>query len=166
MTPKDPAGRPARYHGWMAFRAEAPMAGIDPHPAYAPHLDARTAPADATEWARLIGISPDRARVVDAIADDAAEIHAAVEEGDLQDAEPEDVCLAVCVDATGTMTVFTDATRLTVLATHAPKAIWEAFGMSEPATSAHIRRAQARAMRIAGPFAPALPDTIADDQKS
>jgi hypothetical protein len=123
--------KPVRLQqGWMAFSAEAPMIGLDPHPAYAP--DAPRLPRDAEDWAETYHVGPSREDLEAEAREDLESRLAAVEDGDLEDTEEEaDVVLPVAVGSDGSLIVL-DVDRHFEVARYTAEQVFGAFGMEVP----------------------------------
>lgn len=119
--------------GFMAFAAQTPIIGLDPHPAYAPD-DARAAHAStASDWAEVYSIYPTRAAAEAEALEDYAAREDAVAAGDLEDCDEANIILPVCVDADGTVVVFDFSKAKSTVAVLTSEEIFEkGFGMTSP----------------------------------
>lgn len=115
--------------GYMLFAAEAPIVGLDPHPAYAPCGE--TIARNVDGWFGVYGVFADidEARR-EAQSDHEARLEA-FEDGDIEDVDDPDFVLPVDVDDAGTVKVW-DEGRTFLMAEWAPADIYRAFGMSLP----------------------------------
>ena len=117
--------------GYMLFAAEAPLIGLDPHPAYAPE----EAPEafGAAVWARLYQVGTDREALMTEARQDLEARRGAYEAGDLEDHEEgADLMFPVTVSDAGVLTVL-DPESGHVLAKYGPDQVYGAFGMTPPA---------------------------------
>jgi hypothetical protein len=123
--------KPVRLQqGWMAFSPEAPIIGLDPHPAYAP--DAPRLPRNEEDWAETYHVGPSRDDLEAEAREDLESRLAAVEEGDLEDTEEEaDVILPVAVGSDGSLIVL-DIDRRFEVARYTAEQLFGAFGMEAP----------------------------------
>lgn len=118
---------------YMAFAAEAPMIGLDPHPGYAPAEEIKS--FDAAGYMEALGADEDRAKVEALVDDHHASILDAVERGDMEDADDKDDIHAVEISDDGQVKVFHEAPYY-LIATYTMSDIYEAFGMEMPAQPA------------------------------
>jgi hypothetical protein len=123
--------------GYMSFLAEAPIIGLDPHPAYAP--DPAPEAYGAHVWARLYHVEKDKADLEREAQEDLEARRDAYELGDMEDFDEEtDQIFPVTVSDSGTLTVM-DPDGSFVLREYTPPDIYRAFGMSCPEVLADQR---------------------------
>lgn len=114
---------------YMAFAADTPMVGLDPHPAYAPQ-DV-ISKFDADGYFEALGAYDQRDEIVkECQADHEARLEA-VENGDLEDADEPDEVFEVAIHDCGRVQVFHSEPRY-VIATYEMNEIYDAFGMEMP----------------------------------
>lgn len=115
--------------GYMAFRSDAPLIGLDPHPGWAPQDNPST--KDAAGWFEAYGCCPDKKEVETEVGEDYVARLIAVEEGDLEDADDPDVIFPVVVHDDGRLEVFQENPRH-LIADYTVEQIYDAFGMTVP----------------------------------
>lgn len=116
--------------GYMSFLTEAPIIGLDPHPAYAP--DTAPEASGAHVWSRLYHLNTDRAELEREAREDLEARRDAYECGDMEDFDEEtDIILPVTVSDDGLLTVM-DPDGGFVLREYTPADLYGAFGMSCP----------------------------------
>jgi len=117
---------------YMAFLANTPLVGIDPHPAWAPQDTIES--TDAKGYFEALGAVRDRQELLDAIADDRDAVNAALKDGDLEDPDEPDSVFEVAIHDDGRVEIFHDIPRY-VIATHSMQDIYATFGMMMPKKS-------------------------------
>jgi len=116
--------------GYLAFLAEPPLVGLDPHPAWAPEAPASH---DADGFFLAYGASASREALEREIAEDLRARLDAVAAGDLEDADEADVILAVRIHDDGRMEVRDrDHPEDPPLRIHQMSEIYAAFGLPVP----------------------------------
>jgi len=115
--------------GYMAFCADAPLVGLDPHPAWAPQEEITS--FDAEGYAAALSVYDTLEEAKTESDDDHAARVDAVEAGDLQDADEPDDIFEVAVHDDGRVEVFHETPRY-VINTFTIQEAYEAFGMEMP----------------------------------
>lgn len=118
---------------FMAFMAEAPIVGLDPHPGWAP--DEAIESFDAEGYAKALGAYDDRAKIEAEIAADHNAREDAVEAGDMDDCDEADSIFEIEVHDDGRIDVIHDDPRY-VFASFTIREVYETFGMTMPANPA------------------------------
>lgn len=118
--------------GYLTFVSDAPMVGLPDHPAYAPDGDMR--PTDAAGFAEAYNLHEALETAQKESIDDHEARLQAVLDGDLEDADDADFIMAVKVYDDGRVDVFANGFALESTATYSAYQIYDAFGMTPPAT--------------------------------
>ena len=117
--------------GWMAFAADAPMIGLDPHPGYAPNEE--IVATDAESWAECYGFCASLEEAQSEVKDDYEAMRQAMDEGDLEDAGEPDIIFPVSVNDEGRLVVYhADESGVEEIARYTAEQVFEAFGMQVP----------------------------------
>jgi len=118
---------------YMAFAAEAPLIGLDPHPGYAPADEIKS--FDAAGYMEALAAEEDRSIIEEHVKDHHESILEAVACGDMEDADEMDEIFEVEIHDDGRVDVIHDDPRY-VFATFTIEQAYEAFGMKMPAKPA------------------------------
>lgn len=114
---------------YLAFYAEPPIIGLDPHPAYAPEEQIQT--FDAEGYARALGAHENRAELEAIVMEDHEGTLEAVDDGDLADADEPDEIYEVTFHDDGRIEVIHDNPRY-VIAEFTIADVYGAYGMKMP----------------------------------
>jgi hypothetical protein len=117
--------------GYMAFAAEPPLIGLDPHPGFSPNEE--MTPSNAAGWAECYSVYASRKEVQSEVDDAFASMRDSVARGDMEDMDDPDVIYPVSVDDDGNLVVYTTDEREEEIARYSAAEVFDAFGMSAPA---------------------------------
>lgn len=115
---------------FMAFMADAPLIGLDPHPGYSP--DPNIESFDANGYFKALGASLTRDEVLAEIKEDREAALQAYDAGDLEDVAEPDVVYQVVIHDDGTVQVFDADHPDSEVARYTMARIYWAFGMEMP----------------------------------
>ena len=118
---------------YMGFAADAPMVGLDPHPAWAPQETISS--FDAKGYAEALGAYETRAEALLDLGAHNEALQEAVEAGDLEDAEEMDDIFRVEIHDDGRIDVWHEDPDY-VFASCTMAEIYDAYGMKMPGAPA------------------------------
>lgn len=116
---------------YLAFLAEPPLIGLDPHPAYAPSPE--IAHHNAAGYLETLGGNTDRDALVRETEEDHESRLADVEAGNLEDADDADIVLEIEIGDDGQIAVFDGTPRILIARFHIED-VYRAYGMTMPAS--------------------------------
>lgn len=122
--------------GYMAFLVDAPMVGLDPHPAYAPQDNITR--FDAGGYFEALGAEVDKGVLEKMLAEDTQAQEQAVANGDLEDMGEPDIIFDVDVYDDGMVEIFYrhieggEVVSRDLLRRYSVAQVYDTFGMTMP----------------------------------